>query len=109
MLEGMKISNVLDALFPISRFNQGGANKIFDEIKKKGYGIVVKNNNPECILISPEKYREIMDTIEDYHLLQITTERMASDKNNDVVSMEEIMKKYNISQEDLDEIEVEIE
>ncbi len=42
-------------IVPISRFNKGEANKIFDEVSKDGFRYVVKNNRVKCILLSPEQ------------------------------------------------------
>lgn len=56
MLNFMTVDNVLNAIVPISRFNKGEAGKIFDEVKSGGFKIVVKNNVPTCVLITPEKY-----------------------------------------------------
>ena len=61
----LKTANILDTIIPISRFNKGEANKIFSEVKSKGTRIVVKNNVPECVLMSPEEYQTIMDEYED--------------------------------------------
>ena len=57
--------NVLDSIIPISRFNKGEANKIFSDVKKFGTKIVVKNNVPECVLMSPQTYQQMMEEYED--------------------------------------------
>ncbi len=106
MLDTMLIGNVLNSLVPISRFNKGEANKIFDEVKDVGYKIVVKNNSPACVLIDPEKYQEMMEIIEDYYLLQIVEERANSAR---LISQAEILKKYNLTEAELDDVEVEFE
>ncbi len=67
MIKKVSVSGVLNSFVPISRFNKGEAHKIFDEVKESGYGIVVKNNNPTCVLIAPEIYEEMMEIIEKYH------------------------------------------
>ncbi|HBN86090.1 MAG TPA: prevent-host-death protein, partial [Clostridiales bacterium] len=54
MLNGRTIIDTINSIVPISRFNKGEANKIFDEVKQSGFKIVMKNNTPACILISPE-------------------------------------------------------
>jgi len=60
----MSLSNVLDAFVPITRFNRGEAGKIFAEVRESGYKIVVKNNVPICVMVTPEWYQEMMDKIE---------------------------------------------
>lgn len=49
------------AIIPITRFNKGEAGKIIDEVKKEGARIIVKNNVPECVLISIEEYTELQE------------------------------------------------
>ena len=63
----------MDALFPIARFNKGEANKIFDEVRLSGRKIVIKNNIPACILLTPEKYQEMIDN---HYLLTLSEERL---------------------------------
>ena len=75
MIKKRSVSGVLNSLVPISRFNKGEAHKIFDEVKENGYGIVVKNNTPTCVLITPEIYEEMMDIIDRYNSLMEAEER----------------------------------
>ena len=109
VLDNITVSSMLNALVPISRFNKGEANKIFEEVDTTGFKIVVKNNKPTCVLITPEKYEEMMETIENYHLYLEAQKRMETAKITDFISQEQLMKDLNISQEELEDIEVEIE
>ena len=70
---------MLDALVPITRFNRGEANKIFDEVRETGCKVVVKNNAPACVLLTPERYQEMIEMIEDQYLLALAEERMKHD------------------------------
>lgn len=109
MLDNVSISNMLNSIVPISRFNKGEAGKIFDEVNESGIKIVIKNNKPTCILITPEKYEEMMETIENYYLFIEAEKRMKSVEEADFVSHEEIMKEFNINEDELNDVEVEIE
>ncbi|MCL2249884.1 MAG: type II toxin-antitoxin system Phd/YefM family antitoxin [Oscillospiraceae bacterium] len=101
--------NLLDALVPISRFNKGEANKIFDEVRSSGFKVVVKNNAPACVLLTPERYQEIMDMLDDRYLLAVAEERLKND-NGVTYSYEEILADNGLTQEDIDAMEdVEIE
>lgn len=105
----VSVNNMLDSIVPISRFNKGEASKIFDEVDKTGVKIVVKNNIPTGVIISPEKYKELMEEIEDYHLYMEADKRMKNTKNDKCTSQEDLMVELGITQEDLDSTEVEIE
>ena len=109
MIDKVSISNMLNSIVPISRFNKGEASKIFDEVHSSGYKIVVKNNKPTCVLLTPEKYEEMVETIENYYLLIEAEKRMVSEKEEKYVTHEAILKKLNITDEELDDIDVEIE
>lgn len=109
MLNNIPTSSLLNAIVPISRFNKGEANKIFDEVNLSGFKIVVKNNKPTCVLITPEKYEEMVETIENYYLFIEAEKRIKSAENTDYISHEEIMQNLNITKDELSDIEVEIE
>jgi len=110
MLNNISISNMLNAIVPISRFNKGEANRIFDEVSKSGYKIVVKNNKPTCVLITPEKYQEMIETLEDYKLYIEAEQRMKNSKDSELIPYEDVLKEFNITQEQLEATEdVEIE
>ena len=59
---------------PITQFNRGLAGKIFEEVKRSGAKVVMKNNTAECVLLSPEEYVRLMDEVNDARLLTIATE-----------------------------------
>ena len=105
----MPSSRVLDLTVPITRFNKGEANKVFDEVRQSGCKIVLKNNTPACVLVSPDKYREIMDEIEDARLYALVAERLGND-TGETISFEEILAKDGLTLADIDAMEdVEIE
>ena len=101
--------NILDSLIPISRFNKGEASKIFDEVRVSGYKVVVKNNAPACVLLTPESYQEMLDIIDDQYLLAISQKRMKND-NGVTHSFEEILAMDGLTLAEMEEAEdVEIE
>ena len=101
MLNNVLLGDVLDSLVPISRFNKGEANKIFDEVRLTGYKIVVKNNAPACVLLSPEKYKELTDILDDHYLLALAEERMRND-NAPTIPFEKILAKDGLTIADLE-------
>ena len=110
MLNNISIGNMLNAIVPISRFNKGEANKIFEEVNKSGYKIVVKNNKPTCVLITPETYQEMIETIENYYLFIEADKRMKTVTNKDLISSDEVLSSLGVTREKLSSLEdVEIE
>ena len=49
-------------------FNRGMAGKIFDDVKKDGAKVVMKNNKAECVLLSPEEYIRLIDAAGDMEI-----------------------------------------
>lgn len=102
--------NVLDNMIPISLFNRGQAGKIFEEVKKSGAKIVIKNNEPECILMSPAEYKEMLERFEDERDYAIAVERMKNFDEKKLIPAEKVYADLGILQEDVDAVpEEEIE
>ena len=98
-----------DHIVPITRFNKGEANKIFDEVSRDGFLYVVKNNQVKCILISPEAYDKLFEEMEDYYDAKMAQERLTAYADK-TISMAEMAAKCNIAPEDLESVpDVEIE
>lgn len=88
---------------PISQFNKGMAGKIFAEVKTSGLKIVLKNNQPECVLISPVEYTQILEDrkkmkalaairlVEDLRVAEEECEKYGS------VSEEELCKEFKVT------------
>lgn len=106
-MQGLTTTNILDSIVPISRFNKGEANKIFSDVKKYGTRIVVKNNIPECVLMSPQTYQQIMNEYEDAILLAEAQKRLS--QNVEYTDHEDLMKKFGLTESDLNDVEVNLE
>ena len=109
MLENISVSNVMNSLIPISRFNRGEANKIFEEVKETGFKIVLKNNIPACVLLTPEAYEQLLDTIEEYRLLMEAEKRLENARPEDFIPRDKLLSKLGINKTDLDNTDVELE
>ena len=68
MYDALTATKMLNAFVPISRFNKGEAGKIIEEVKRDGIKVIVKNNAPECVMI----------TVEDYDRLVIESNRVVN-------------------------------
>lgn len=105
----MSVMSVMKSIVPITRFNRGEANRIFEEVESGGTKIVMKNNRPACVLIAPDKYEALMEMLSDYILEEEAKKRMEHYDQQETVTQEEIMKEFGITQDDLDAVDVEIE
>lgn len=105
----MSVMGIMNSIIPISRFNKGEANRIFDEVEASGTKIVMKNNRPACILMSPGRYEALMEMLSDYVMREEADSRMSHFNSNEILSPEEIMDLIGITEEDLNDVEAEIE
>ena len=108
-MEQMSVMGMMKTMIPITRFNKGEASKIFDEVEASGTKIVMKNNKPACVLISPAQYESLMEMLSDYLLYTDAEHRMAKNNDSENMSREAVMSELGITQEELDSIDVEIE
>lgn len=104
------VANFIQNTVSITQFNRGMAGQIFEEVKKSGTKVVLKNNSVECILVSPERYLALMEELADAQLLATANARLACSKGKGSISSEELWKQFSVTQEEVDAIgEVEFE
>lgn len=108
-MNNMSVVGMMNSIIPITRFNKGEATKIFDEVEASGTKIVVKNNKPACVLLSPAQYETLMEMLSDYILYTEAEIRMDNNNPSENISHEDLMKELGITQDDLDSVDVEIE
>ena len=103
-------ADLLQSLVPISQFNKGQAAKIFDRLRSERELIVLKNNQPSAIILSPEEYTRLTEIEEDYFLLLEANKRMEDNGNIKTLSFDSVMSNLGISEDELlDTEDVDIE
>lgn len=108
-MQQMSVAGMLKKMIPISRFNKGEANKIFEEVEMTGTKIVVKNNKPACVLISPTQYESMLEMIFDFILREEAEARMEHYDVSESRTQEQMMQEFGITQSELDDVDVELE
>lgn len=108
-MQQISVMEMLKTMISISRFNKGEANKIFDEVEITGTKVVVKNNKPVCVLVSPAQYESLMEMLSDFILKEEAEARMKHYDDSENQTQEQMMQEFGITQSELDEIDVEIE
>lgn len=103
-------ADLLQSLVPISQFNKGQAAKIFDRLRSERELIVLKNNQPSAIILSPEEYTRLTEIEEDYFLLLEANKRMEDNGDNRTIPFDSVMSNLEISEgELLDTEDIDIE
>ena len=102
-------TDVLNRLVPITQFNRGQASRIFDRLRTETELIVLKNNQPAAVILSPEEFSRLSEIEEDYILLLEAAERLANNKTP-ATSIEDVLKELGISEQELavaEDVEIE--
>lgn len=105
----MSVMGAMRSIVPITRFNKGEASRIFDEVKAGSPKMVLKNNQPVCVLLAPEQYENLIEMLSDQILLEEAESRMERYTPQDTMTRQEIMESLGITQDELDGVDVEIE
>ena len=107
------MANIVTAIkdtISISLFNRGLAGKIFEEVKRTGAKVVMKNNAAECVLLSPDEYVRLMNEVNDARLITLAANRLSNFDSDSVINEEEMNQKLGVKPEDLKNFEeVELE
>ena len=106
------IENITQSTIPISVFDNGMAEEVFDEVRRSGTKVVMKNDYAECILMSPEDYVKMSDEYNDFKLLTLALERLKNYDPSKLISEEEFDRMFGITEEDLEgyeDVELDLE
>ena len=61
MYDAQTATKMLKSFVPISRFNKGEAGKIVEEVKTDGIKVIIKNNEPVCVMLKVEDYDHLVE------------------------------------------------
>lgn len=95
----------LNSLVSITQFNKGQASRIFDRLNTEKQLIVLKNNVPSAVIISPEEYIRLSEIAEDYYLLTEAQVRLKSNEGKKALSFSEVMQNCGITENDIENAE----
>lgn len=101
----MAVRSAIENTISISLFNRGLAGKIFDEVKRCGAKVVMKNNAPECVLLSPDEYIRLLDEVNDARLMALAAERMNNFDPSTLISQEYVDQELGFSSSDYENTE----
>ena len=103
-------AETLRSLVSISQFSKGQATRVFDRLKNEPQLVVLKNNVPAAILLSPEEFSRLAEIEENYRLLMLAQERLSDEQLANARDEASVMRSLGISEADIDAAEdVEIE
>ncbi len=98
-------ASALQSLVSISQFSKGQATKVFDRLHNESQLVVLKNNVPVAVLLSPEEFSRLAEIEENYNLLMLAQERLANNNLRNAVSEEDVMASLGITEDEIDAAE----
>lgn len=75
----MTAAKLLDNMVSITSLNHGGASKALSRVGNDDPVVVLKNNQPSAVIITPDDYRRLTQAEEDFALYREAVERMRND------------------------------
>jgi len=109
MRVAMQPATLMNSVTLVSRIIKGQAAMIFNEVAKSGVKIVINDNKPACVLLSPEMYEDIMEKLGDMDLI-MEVERRLEDDDGVTIPFHEVLAGNGLTEADLADWEdVEIE
>lgn len=103
-------AETLRSLVSISQFSKGQATQVFERLKSEPQLVVLKNNVPAAILLSPEEFNRLAEIEENYRLLTLAQERLDGGNLANAREEADVMRALGISEADVAAAEdVEIE
>ena len=69
------VTDTINRTIPLSMFNEGKAEEIFDEVQNAGTMVIMKNDDTKCVIMSADYYLQMSDEYNDFKLLLMAEER----------------------------------
>ena len=101
----VNLTSAINRTVPISQFHKGMAAHVFSDVRKTGAKIVMKNNEPECVLMCPAEYMDFMDEIADARLELLALRRIANGALEHTSTEKDVMVSFGITEDDLEDLE----
>ena len=96
---------LLNSFVSVSQFSKGQAARVFDRLQEESQLIVLKNNAPAAVLLSPAEYARLAEIEENYRLMLLAQERLANGNGSNAVTESEAMAALGITEDEIDAAE----
>jgi len=106
----INLSEAIEKIISVSELGRGKASKIINniELNNDSY-IIVKNNKPKAVIMSVDEYKEMIEAQEKLELLLLSAKRLQTTHQSDCVDYDDILKEFNVTNEEIDKIKDTIE
>ena len=95
-------NNIVNSTVSISEIAKAGAKKIFDSLNSDKTKIILKNNKPVAILLSTDRYEELLEAEENLYLIELALKRA---NNTNSISLNDFLEDNGISKSQFDNLD----
>lgn len=95
----------LEKIVSISEFNKGRAGRIFADVARLDEIVVMKNNRAQAVVVSPRRWKEISEQLEDAADLALARERLRRSDLEKCLSREQVLAEAGLTQADINAAE----
>lgn len=107
--ERMNAATLLDNIVPTSAFSQGKSAKCFEKVADGSPVIVMKNNAPYRVVVTPTDFARMSELEEDNELLSMALARLEANRDKPSLSASEVYERLGIDMEEvaaMDDVEL---
>lgn len=97
----MNTATLLDNIVPTSAFSQGKSAKCFEKVSDGAPVIVMKNNAPYRVVVTPADFARMAELEEDNELLTMALARLEANAGKPAVPASEVYARLGV---DMDEV-----
>ncbi|MDD4665686.1 MAG: type II toxin-antitoxin system Phd/YefM family antitoxin [Clostridia bacterium] len=98
----LNIVQGLKKMVTVSEIGRGRITTVLNDLSKdKQPYFIIRNNKPEAAILTIEDLTELLEIQENYELLQLAVERMKNFDQEKTIPMDEVMKKYGITEDEV--------
>ena len=94
-------ASTLQSLVSISQFSKGQATQVIDRLHTEPQLIILKNNVPTAVLLSPDEFTRLSNIEEDYELLMLAQERLKNDNIKNAKSEADLLASLGITEDEI--------
>ena len=88
------------SLVPINQF-PSEASRVFDRLHQENQLIVLIDDQPAAVILSPKEFSRLSEIEEDYQLLLEANKRLANNIDATTLSREQLMRELNITEAEI--------
>ncbi len=93
--------DTLRSLISISQFSKGQATQVFERLKNEPQLVVLKNNVPAAILLSPDEFSRLSEIEDNYRLMLLAQERLADGNAQNARSEAQVMDALGVTEDNI--------